>query len=92
MPVLLNSYTKDYYPRLIKQYEFVKNEDHIAYSIEPADTAVERHIKVSEYARKKYGYSVDKLNIKDVVGESKAIKHVLDHSMPDDWDYLNTFR
>ncbi|MBT3318410.1 MAG: hypothetical protein HN389_01415 [Clostridia bacterium] len=90
MPVLLNAYTKDYYPRLILEYGFTKNENHRAYSMKPPQAAIERHIKVSEYARKKYGYSVDRLNVRKIVDESKDIKEILDHSVPDNWDYLNT--
>lgn len=90
MPVLLNSYTKKYYPKLIEKYGFTKNDDHLAYIINPRDFDIKRHKRVVEYAKKKYGYRIDKLNIKDVVGESKDIKRILDNSVPDNWDYLST--
>ncbi len=41
-----------------------------------------------EYAKRKGGFRVDKLNVKDIVGEAKAIKKILDNSVPDHWDYL----
>ncbi len=89
MPVLLNAYTKKYYPELVEKYGFTKNDDHLAYMIDPHDFDLDRHKKVVEYAKKKYGYRIDKLNIKDIIGESKDIKRILDNSVPD-WDYLSS--
>ncbi len=90
VPVLLNAHTKKYYPKLIEKYGFTKNDDHLAYMIDPYDFDIERHRKVVEYAKKKYGYRIDKLNAKNIIGESKDIKKILDNSVPDDWDYLST--
>ncbi len=89
-PVLLNAHTKDYYPELIEKYGFTKNDDHYAYLFNPEDFDIERHEKAVEYAKKKGGFRVDKLNVKDIVNEAKAIKQILDNSVPEEWDYLVT--
>ncbi len=86
--VLLNAYTKDYYPLLIEKYGFVKNDDHYAYLFTKEDFNLERHCKAVEYAKKKGGFRVQRLNAKNILGESKDIKKILDNSVPAEWDYL----
>lgn len=89
-PVLLNAHTKEYYPELIEKYGFTKNDDHFAYIFDTSDFDIKRHEKVVEYAKKKGGFRVDKLNPKDIVNEATDIKTVLDNSIPEEWDYLVT--
>ena len=89
-PVLLNAHTKEYYPKLVESYGFKKNDDHFAYLFSPDAFDMKRHEKAVEYAKKKGGFRVNKLNVKDVVGEATAIKKILDNSVPEDWDYLST--
>lgn len=89
-PVLLNAYTKNYYPQLIETYGFTKNDDHYAYLFTADLFNLERYSKAVEYAKKKGGYSVERLNAKDVLGEARDIKKVLDNSIPPQWDYLST--
>lgn len=88
-PVLLNAYTKNYYPRLVENYGFEKNDDHYAYLFTEEIFDIERHAKAVAYAARKGGFRVERLNPKDVMGESRAIKKVLDNSVPDEWDYLS---
>lgn len=87
-PVLQNAYTKKYYPDFIERYGFSKNDDHFAYSFNPTEFTVERHEKVVEYTKKKYGFRVDKLDPKNIEEEARCIKEVLDNSIPEEWDYL----
>ncbi len=89
-PVLLNAYTKNYYPKLIESYGFLKNDDHFAYLFNPENFDIKSHERAVAYAKKKGGFRVDKLNAKDIVNEAKAIKEILDNSVPDEWDYLVT--
>lgn len=88
-PVLLNAHTKKYYPKLVENYGFEKNDDHFAYLFSPEDFDIMRHEKAVEYARKKGGFRVEKLNVKDVIGEATDIKKILDNSVPEEWDYLS---
>ncbi len=87
-PVLLNAYTKKYYPQLIEAYGFSKNDDHYAYLFTEEVFDLERYFKPIEYAKKKGGYRVERLNAKDISGEARDIKKVLDNSVPQEWDYL----
>lgn len=87
-PVLLNAYTKPYYPALIEKYGFMKNDDHFAYLFHPEEFDFQRHERVVDYAKKRSGFEIYRLNVKDVLGESKDIKAIVDESLPDDWDYL----
>lgn len=89
-PVLLNAHTKDYYPQLIEKYGFSKNDDHFAYLFNPEDFDILRHTKAVEYAKKKGGFRVEKLNVKNIVNEARDIKQILDNSVPEEWDYLVT--
>lgn len=89
-PVLLNAHTKRYYPKLVENYGLEKNDDHFAYLFNPEDFDIERHKAAVEYAKKKGGFRVEKLNEKDIVNEAKDIKTILDNSVPEEWDYLVT--
>ena len=89
-PVLLNAYTKDYYPGLIEKYGFTKNDDHFAYIFNPSTFDMKRHSKMVKYSERRGGFRVDRLNRKDIENEAKAIKQILDNSIPDNWDYLVT--
>jgi hypothetical protein len=87
-PVLLNAYTKRYYPALIENYGFVKNDDHMAFLFDPDEFDLERHEKVVGYAIKRSKFRIDRLNPRDILGESKDIKEIIDNSIPEEWDYL----
>ena len=89
-PVLLNAHTKRYYPDLVEKYGFQKNDDHFAYIFNPDDFDMERHARVVEYAKKKGGFRVDKLNVKDIENEARDIHRILENSVPEEWDYLVT--
>ena len=89
-PVLLNAYTKSYYPRLVEKYGFEKNDDHYAYIFDPKEFDIEKHARAVEYAKKKGGFRVDKLNVKDIENEARDIHRILQNSVPEEWDYLVT--
>jgi hypothetical protein len=89
-PVLLNAHTKRYYPNLVEKYGFQKNDDHFAYLFNPGDFDLNRHRKAVEYAKKKGGFRVDKINEKDIEGEARDIHRILENSVPEEWDYLVT--
>mgnify|MGYP001160569899 FL=1 len=89
-PVLLNAYTKSYYPKLVEKYGFEKNDDHYAYIFDPKEFNIEKYAKAVEYAKKKGGFRVDKLNVKDIENEARDIHRILQNSVPEEWDYLVT--
>lgn len=87
-PVLLNAYTKKYYPDFAERYGFVKNDDHYAYLFNPREADIDRMQKLVDIAKRQYNFRIDRLDTKEVMRESLAIKEVLDQSIPDTWDYL----
>ena len=89
-PVLLNAHTKRYYPDLVEKYGFSKNDDHYAYLFNPNDFDIERHRAVIDFIKKKGGFRVEKLNVKDIENEARDIHRILENSVPEEWDYLVT--
>lgn len=87
-PVLLNAHTKDYYPELIEQYGFTKNDDHYAYFMDTSKFTLDRHLRVVEYAKQKSGFRVDRIDPKNIEKDACDIKRILDNSVPEEWDYL----
>jgi GNAT superfamily N-acetyltransferase len=87
-PVLMNSYNPSYYKDFIERYGFVKDYDVFAYSMEKAAIFQKDPTKVIEYAKKRYGFRVDTLNLKNIDEEVKALKYVMDKAMPSEWPDL----
>ena len=87
-PVIMNSYNPAYYMDLMKKYGFVKDYDVFAYYLDKEVLFKKDPSKVIEYAQKRYGFRVDTLNLKDLENEIKALKHVMDIAMPEEWPDL----
>lgn len=87
-PVLMNSYNPSYYKDFIERYGFVKDYDVFAYSMDKDTTFQKDPTKVIEYAKKRYGFRVDSLNLKNLEEEIKALKNVMDKAMPSEWPDL----
>jgi GNAT superfamily N-acetyltransferase len=84
-PVLMNSYNPPYYVDLIEGYGFEKGYDLFAYFLDRKTMFTKDPTKIIDYAKKRYNFRVDTLNMKDIDSEIKAIKHVLDLAVPDEW-------
>ncbi len=87
-PVILNSYNPEYYMTLIEKYGFVKDYDVFAYYMDSKNTFSKNPERVIEYAKKRYGFRIDTLNVNDLENEIKALKHVMDRAMPEEWPDL----
>jgi hypothetical protein len=87
-PVLMNSYNPSYYAELMDKYGFVKDYDVFAYYLSPDNMFRKDPTKVIEYAQKRYGFSVEPINTRDMQNEIKALKHVMDKAMPEEWPDL----
>lgn len=87
-PVLMNSYNPSYYKDFIEKYGFVKDYDVYAYSMDKDTTFQKDPTKVIEYAKKRYGFRVDPINLKNIEEEIKALKYVMDKAMPSEWPDL----
>lgn len=87
-PTIMNSYNHDYYRRLIEASGFVKDYDLFAYSLDTNNIFSNNPEKTIEYAKKRYNFRVDSLNLKDLDSEVMALKHVLDLAVPSEWPDL----
>ncbi len=87
-PVLMNSYNPSYYMDLMTKYGFAKDYDVFAYYLSPENMFKKDPTKVIDYAQKRYGFRVDPINIRDMGNEIKALKHVMDKAMPEEWPDL----
>ena len=84
-PVLMNSYNPPYYETFFEKYGFTKDYDLYAYYLDRESLFRKNPSKALEYAMKKYNFRVDPINLKNLDEEIKAIKHVLDLAVPDEW-------
>ena len=87
-PVIMNSYNPAYYMDLMERYGFVKDYDVFAYYLDKDQMFKKDPARVIEYAQKRYGFRVDTLNLNDLENEIKALKHVMDIAMPEEWPDL----
>lgn len=87
-PVLLNSYNPSYYMDFMERYGFKKDYDVFAYYLNKDLLFKKDPTRVLEYARKRYNFRVDTLNLDDLENEIKALKSVMDEAMPDEWPDL----
>ncbi len=87
-PVLMNSYNPSYYKEFIERYGFVKDYDVFAYTMSKDRLFQKDPTKVIEYAKKRYGFRIDTLNLRNIEDEVKAFKHVMDRAMPEEWPDL----
>lgn len=87
-PTIMNSYNHDYYRELIENSGFVKDYDLFAYSLDTSNLFSNKPEKTIEYAKKRYNFRVDSLNLKDMDSEVMALKHVLDLAVPAEWPDL----
>jgi GNAT superfamily N-acetyltransferase len=82
-PVLLNSYNPYYYVSFFDRYGFRKQFDRFAYYYNISDGPLERLTKGVKLAQKRYGFSVRKLDMKNLESEITVIKKVVEDAMPD---------
>lgn len=87
-PVIMNSYNPAYYMGFMEKYGFVKDYDVFAYYLDKDIMFKKDPSKIIAYAQKRYGFKVDTLNPNDLENEIKALKHIMDIAMPDEWPDL----
>lgn len=87
-PVLMNSYNPPYYKDFLEKYGFEKDLDLFAYFLDAKEIFAKDPAKVIEYAKKKYNFRVDPIDLKNIEKEIKDLKHVLDLAIPDEWPDL----
>lgn len=83
---IMNMYNKDYYNDLFVDYGFEKYLDCYAYKSDVYNEKIERYKKLVPYAMKKYGFRLDKIDLKNIDKEMADIKTIISKAMPEDWD------
>jgi len=87
-PVLLNSYNPEYYIKLFEECGFKKDYDVFAYYLDRDKLFDKDPARVIEYAKKRYSFKVDTLNLQNIDKEISDIKYILDLAVPDEWEDL----
>ncbi|TJX14799.1 hypothetical protein E9840_05245 [Tissierella creatinini] len=84
--LIMNTYNKKYYNDLFLSYGFEKYLDCYAYKSYIHNDNIERYERLVPYAMKRYGFRIDKLDLKNMDSEMKDIKSIIDRAMPKEWD------
>lgn len=84
--LIMNMYNKKYYNDLFVAYGFDKYFDCYAYKSDINNENIDRYERLVPYAMKKYGFRIDKLDLKNIKSEMKDIKKIIDQAMPEEWD------
>ncbi len=84
--MVMNSYNKKYYNDQFTKNGFLKYYDCYAYKGLFTNDHQERLEKLIPYAKKRYHYTVEPLNLKNIEQEMKDVQQVISLAMPKDWD------
>jgi len=87
-PVLMTSYNPPYYKDFLEKYGFEKDQDLYAYFLDAKEIFSKDPSKVIEYAKKKYNFRVDPIDLKNIEKEIRDLKYVLDLAVPEEWPDL----
>ncbi len=85
-PTLMNSYNPPYYQEFFEKYGFTKQFDRNAYYIDILNSEVpDDFTKTVEYAKKRYGYRIEPIDMSRFKEQVEALVQVAVTSWPDDW-------
>ncbi|MGI6366447.1 MAG: GNAT family N-acetyltransferase [Bacillota bacterium] len=84
-PALLNSYNPPWYQEFFEKYGFEKQFDRLGFWYDLQEPMPEKLVRGVEIAQKRYKFTVRPVNLKNLEAEIYAIKHISDHSTPEDW-------
>lgn len=83
-PVLMDSYNPRYYIDLIEGRGYKGDgNDRLAYRFEIDQATQPETERAIEYARRRYRFRVDRFDPQDLEREFRAVKHIMDRSMPE---------
>lgn len=85
-PALLNSYNPPYYQEFFERYGFTKQFDRNAYFVDIIQSEVpEKFVRGVEYAKKRYGFRIEKIDMKRFDEHVDAIVRVVVAAWPENW-------
>ena len=79
-PVLMDSYNPPYYRDLLERWGLAKGNDFLAYRL---SYRMPKNPEVVEYAQKRYGFRLDRLNLRRLDREVRDIHAILQQAMPE---------
>jgi GNAT superfamily N-acetyltransferase len=85
-PVLMLPYNPPYYEELLRAFGFKKEIDWYAYYIDVPDRKIpERLAKGAELAKKRYKFTIRKVNMKDYDNEVKRVQAIYNSAWEKNW-------
>lgn len=83
---VMNTYNKPYYNDHFLAFGMEKYMDCYAYTGVFNPEHLERFQRLVPYVKKRYGYEVHGLDLKNIQREMMDVKHIIDRGMPTDWE------
>lgn len=84
-PTIMNQYHPRFYQDFFERYGFEKYLDYYAYHVDLKTGIPERFNRVVDYAKQRYGYDVQRLDLKNLESEMADVKRIVDVAMPAEW-------
>jgi hypothetical protein len=81
-PALMNTYNPPWYGKFLEQHGFNKQEDLFAYFFEIDQIIRENNGKVIQYAMDRYGYHIDRLDLKNLDRDLLDLHEILVKTIP----------
>lgn len=86
MTYIMNTYNKPYYNDFFVKYGFEKYHDCFAFESALDAINMERYERLVPLAMKRYKFTIDQFDLKNVNKESQDIKHIIQSSLPEEWE------
>lgn len=87
-PVLMNVWNPEYYIGHMERNGFEEHTDLVAYHMDLTQVDHGEKWQVLKYAQKRYGFTIDALNKRDIPGEARDIRIIVEKSLPDWFDLI----
>ncbi|MBO1263963.1 hypothetical protein J3A84_02760 [Proteiniclasticum sp. SCR006] len=84
--LIMNTYNKKYYNKQFLDYGFRKYYDCYAYKAYFSRENMERLDKIIPYAKKRYRFTVEPLDLKNMDREIRDVKEIILKAMPEEWE------
>ncbi|MDX9917903.1 MAG: GNAT family N-acetyltransferase [Gudongella sp.] len=84
--MIMNTYNKPWYPDLFEAFGFEKYHDVYAYISDSDNENIKRYEKMVPYAMKRYHFTVDRIDLKNIDTEMADVKKIIEEAMPWEWE------
>jgi hypothetical protein len=87
-PMLQIPYNPPFYPRLIENAGYQKEEDHFAYIMDENAKLSEKVLKVAEYARRRGNITIRPINLRAFAEEARLVKEIWNDAWEENSDFV----